>query len=48
VSTLSGWVWLEKAGAWAEFSIMSQGMSKSEATAIEDRIVRIVANRATP
>jgi D-alanyl-D-alanine carboxypeptidase/D-alanyl-D-alanine-endopeptidase (penicillin-binding protein 4) len=48
VSTLSGWVWLEKAGAWAEFSIMSQGMSKSEATAIEDRIVRIVGNRATP
>jgi D-alanyl-D-alanine carboxypeptidase len=48
VSTLSGWVWLQKVGAWAEFSIMSQGMSKSEAAAIEDRIVRIVANRASP
>lgn len=48
VSALSGWVWLQKAGAWAEFSIMSQGMSKSDAMAIEDRIVRIVSTRATP
>jgi D-alanyl-D-alanine carboxypeptidase len=48
ISTLSGWVWLEKVSAWGEFSIMSQGMSKSDAVAIEDRIVRIVTNRATP
>ena len=46
ISALSGWVWLEKEGAWAEFSIMSRGMSKSAAVAIEDRIVRILANRA--
>jgi D-alanyl-D-alanine carboxypeptidase len=47
ISALSGWVWLEREGTWAEFSIMSRGMSKSAAVAIEDRIVRIVANRAT-
>ncbi len=47
ISALSGWVWLEQQGAWGEFSIMSRGMSKSEAVAIEDRIVRIVANRAS-
>ena len=47
ISALSGWVWLEREGAWAEFSIMSRGMSKSAAVAIEDRIVRIVANRAS-
>ncbi len=46
ISALSGWVWLEKEGAWAEFSIMSRGMSKAAAVAIEDRIVRILANRA--
>ena len=47
ISALSGWVWLEQEGAWGEFSIMSRGMSKSQAVAIEDRIVRIVANRAS-
>jgi serine-type D-Ala-D-Ala carboxypeptidase/endopeptidase (penicillin-binding protein 4) len=47
ISALSGWVWLEQEGTWGEFSIMSRGMSKSEAVAIEDRIVRIVANRAS-
>jgi D-alanyl-D-alanine carboxypeptidase/D-alanyl-D-alanine-endopeptidase (penicillin-binding protein 4) len=47
ISALSGWVWLETEGAWGEFSIMSRGMSKSVAAAIEDRIVRIVANRAS-
>jgi serine-type D-Ala-D-Ala carboxypeptidase/endopeptidase (penicillin-binding protein 4) len=47
ISTLSGWVWLEQEAAWGEFSIMSRGMSKSEAVAIEDRIVRILANRAS-
>jgi serine-type D-Ala-D-Ala carboxypeptidase/endopeptidase (penicillin-binding protein 4) len=46
ISTLSGWVWLSKENAWAEFSIMSRGMDKSVAVSIEDRIVRIVANRA--
>jgi D-alanyl-D-alanine carboxypeptidase/D-alanyl-D-alanine-endopeptidase (penicillin-binding protein 4) len=48
ISALSGWVWLDHEGGWAEFSIMSRGMSKSAAVAIEDRIVRILANRAFP
>jgi len=47
ISGLSGWVWLSQEGGWAEFSIMSRGMSKSAAVAIEDRIVRILANRAS-
>jgi len=47
ISALSGWVWLEKESRWGEFSIMSRGMSKAAAVAIEDRIVRIVANRAS-
>jgi D-alanyl-D-alanine carboxypeptidase len=47
ISALSGWVWLAQEGAWGEFSIMSRGMSKSEAVAIEDRIVRIIASRAS-
>jgi D-alanyl-D-alanine carboxypeptidase/D-alanyl-D-alanine-endopeptidase (penicillin-binding protein 4) len=48
VSALSGWVWLERTGTWGEFSILSSGMPKSEATAIEDRIVRILARSAAP
>jgi D-alanyl-D-alanine carboxypeptidase/D-alanyl-D-alanine-endopeptidase (penicillin-binding protein 4) len=47
ISALSGWVWMAKESAWGEFSIMSRGMSKADAVAIEDRIVRIVANRAS-
>jgi D-alanyl-D-alanine carboxypeptidase len=47
ISALSGWVWLAKEGTWAQFSILSRGMSKTEAAAIEDRIVRIVANRGS-
>ena len=46
VSTLSGWVWLKRAGSWGEFSIMSRGMSKAKAAQIEDRIVRLLRNRA--
>ncbi len=46
VSALSGWVRLEKSGSWAEFSILSSGMPKSQAAAIEDRIVRILAHAA--
>ena len=48
VSALSGWVWLEQTETWGQFSILSRGMSKSEASTIEDRIVRIVAHRARP
>ncbi|HEX2240099.1 MAG TPA: D-alanyl-D-alanine carboxypeptidase [Actinomycetota bacterium] len=46
VSALSGWVWLDRRRSWAEFSILSSGMPKSTASAIEDRIVRILQRRA--
>lgn len=41
VSALSGWLYVDEMGSWVEFSILSTGMSKSTAAAIEDRIVRI-------
>jgi D-alanyl-D-alanine carboxypeptidase/D-alanyl-D-alanine-endopeptidase (penicillin-binding protein 4) len=41
VSALSGWV--SSGGSWIEFSILSAGMDKARAAAIEDRIVRILA-----
>ncbi len=46
VSALSGWVWLEQQGAWAEFSILSRGMEKWVASHIEDRIIRILTANA--
>jgi D-alanyl-D-alanine carboxypeptidase/D-alanyl-D-alanine-endopeptidase (penicillin-binding protein 4) len=48
VSALSGWVWLEREDAWAAFSILSSGMSTSQAKSIENRIVRVVAANAGP
>jgi D-alanyl-D-alanine carboxypeptidase/D-alanyl-D-alanine-endopeptidase (penicillin-binding protein 4) len=46
ISALSGFVWLKKAGTWAEFSILSKGMSKDAAVKIENAIVRTVSNAA--
>lgn len=48
ISTLSGWVWLRQTGSWAEFSIMSSGMLKSTASALEDQIVRELTRSASP
>jgi D-alanyl-D-alanine carboxypeptidase/D-alanyl-D-alanine-endopeptidase (penicillin-binding protein 4) len=48
VSALSGWVWLEREDAWAAFSILSSGMSTSQAKSVENRIVRVVAANAGP
>ena len=45
-SSLSGWVWLRRRRAWAEFSIISSGIPKYRAVAIEDSIVRKLAGRA--
>jgi serine-type D-Ala-D-Ala carboxypeptidase/endopeptidase (penicillin-binding protein 4) len=45
ISALSGWVWLEHRQAWAEFSILSSGISIYSAKAIEDKVVRILAER---
>ena len=46
ISALSGWVWLERTQTWGEFSILSSGLSKSTASELEDRIVRILQNLA--
>ncbi|HWO71502.1 MAG TPA: D-alanyl-D-alanine carboxypeptidase, partial [Actinomycetota bacterium] len=43
VSALSGWVWLERGGDWAAFSILSEGLPKATAVRIEDAIVRAAA-----
>jgi D-alanyl-D-alanine carboxypeptidase len=48
VSSLSGWVWLQKSNQWGEFSILSHGLPKYRAVDIEDRIVRIVTKHAGP
>jgi protein MpaA len=45
VSALSGWVWLQRSRRWAAFSILSRGLAKSEAVALEDALVSIVARR---
>ena len=44
VSALSGWV-RAHSGDWVEFSVLSFGMSKSAASAIEDRIVEILQDQ---
>jgi D-alanyl-D-alanine carboxypeptidase/D-alanyl-D-alanine-endopeptidase (penicillin-binding protein 4) len=46
ISALSGWVRLQRTGGWAEFSILSRGISKTTAIRIEDRVVRAVAANA--
>ena len=43
ISALSGWVRLEAGRRWAAFSILSSGLSKAGAVALEDALVRIVA-----
>ena len=42
VSALSGWVYLERTGSWAEFSILSSGLSYYPSKNVEDRIVRVI------
>ena len=44
VSALSGWV-RDHSGDWVGFSVLSYGMSKSTASAIEDRIVVVLQNQ---
>ena len=47
VSALSGWVWLERSGEWAEFSIMISDYSQYYAKKIENQIVKVVAANAS-
>jgi D-alanyl-D-alanine carboxypeptidase/D-alanyl-D-alanine-endopeptidase (penicillin-binding protein 4) len=46
VSALSGWVYADRRSEWIEFSILCAGMAKSTASAIEDRIVRVLEHGA--
>jgi D-alanyl-D-alanine carboxypeptidase len=48
ISALSGWIWLQRSRSWGEFSILSNGMPKYRAAALEDKIVRIATRRAGP
>jgi serine-type D-Ala-D-Ala carboxypeptidase/endopeptidase (penicillin-binding protein 4) len=45
ISALSGWVWVEQEGRWAEFSILSSGDTTSLKN-LEDRIVTVVAEHS--
>ena len=46
VSALSGWVWLQRSRRWAEFSILSRGLPKPRAVALEDELMWIIAKHA--
>jgi D-alanyl-D-alanine carboxypeptidase len=46
ISALSGFVWLSRSDTWAEFSILSRGLSKDRAVAIENSVVRILWRNA--
>jgi serine-type D-Ala-D-Ala carboxypeptidase/endopeptidase (penicillin-binding protein 4) len=48
ISALSGWVWLERQHGWAEFSIMSSGITKQASMHVENAIVRVVSANAGP
>jgi D-alanyl-D-alanine carboxypeptidase/D-alanyl-D-alanine-endopeptidase (penicillin-binding protein 4) len=48
VSALSGWLWVDAAGAWVPFSILSSRYDDTAAKKVEDRIVRFLATEATP
>lgn len=46
VSALSGWIFLKRTQSWAEFSILSSGMSYYPSKGVEDRIVRVIEDLA--
>jgi murein peptide amidase A len=46
VSALSGWAWLQRSRRWGEFSILSRGLQKPQALALEDRLVSLIATHA--
>lgn len=47
ISALSGWVFLRHERVWAEFSILSRGIDKTQAIRIEDAVVRVLSRYAT-
>jgi len=48
VSALSGWVWNKPTDGWTTFSMLTSGMEEYPAKDLEDRITRVLANRAKP
>ncbi|MFN2545704.1 MAG: D-alanyl-D-alanine carboxypeptidase/D-alanyl-D-alanine-endopeptidase [Actinomycetota bacterium] len=46
ISALSGFVWVGKLQAWAEFSILDRGMCSCRSKPMEDAIVRTIAKAA--
>ncbi len=47
VSALSGWVWSDAADTWIEFSMLTSGMNEYAAKDLEDRVVTVLAARAS-
>ena len=47
VSALTGWVWSDAAGTWIEFSLLTSGMNEYQAKEIEDKVVQVLAARAS-
>lgn len=48
VSALSGWVWNKPTDGWTTFSMLTSGMEEYPAKDLENRITRVLANRAKP
>jgi len=46
ISALSGWVWSDRADGWVAFSILDDGMDKTDSIRIEDAIVALVSRYA--
>jgi D-alanyl-D-alanine carboxypeptidase/D-alanyl-D-alanine-endopeptidase (penicillin-binding protein 4) len=46
VSALSGWVRIDSDGEWLAFSLLTRGMPSESAKVLEDRVVRLLAQRA--
>jgi D-alanyl-D-alanine carboxypeptidase/D-alanyl-D-alanine-endopeptidase (penicillin-binding protein 4) len=46
ISALSGWVRVDSDGDWVAFSLLTRGMPSDSAKALEDRVVRLLAQRA--
>jgi D-alanyl-D-alanine carboxypeptidase/D-alanyl-D-alanine-endopeptidase (penicillin-binding protein 4) len=46
VSALSGFVWLERSHQWGVFSVLSQGLAKSQAIQLEDGLMGLIAAHA--
>lgn len=47
-SALSGWIWNGQTDGWITFSMLTDGMDEYAAKDLEDRVARVLANRARP